>query len=282
MIETFITPASIDDAVRAMSENAGAAYLSGGTELNSRASRIHPTSVVSLSPLGLRDINYSDESITIGAMVTLEDLCHTGHPKHPFMLALRTAAANVGNRNIRNMATLGGNICACKSCSDMLPLLLALDSKLQVHPSPGVEETVSVADYIAGPRIALITDVVLPVPPKTFFIAIRRYTRTANDLALVNVTVGLDVREGSCNRARVSIGGVAARPVRIPEAEAALTGQHLDGRLSELSLRLESLLPGSIEPITDHRGSAEYKMLLTRGLLIEAFIAAAGKGGVAR
>lgn len=282
MIETFITPASIDEAVRASFENTGAAYLSGGTELNSRAAKIKPAGVISLSSLGLRDINYSGETITIGAMVTLEDLCHVGHPRHPFMLALRTAASNIGNRNIRNMATIGGNICACKSCSDMLPLLLALDARLQIHPSPGVEETVTVEDYIAGPKTALITDVVLPVPPKSFFVAIRRYTRTANDLALVNVTVGLDVRDGECNRARVSIGGVAVRPVRIFEAEAALAGQQLDGRLSELSLRLESLLPGAIEPITDHRGSAEYKIRLSKGLLIEAFIATAGKGGVAR
>jgi probable selenate reductase FAD-binding subunit len=279
MIKNFLTPRTIEEAVRLYSDSDTAAYIAGGTELNSRNSRSGYDTLIDISSLGFNTISF-DQTLKIGSMVTLETLKMHNFQDYPGFAVLKTAAENVSNRNIRNQATLGGNICACKSCSDMIPCLLVLNACVTMHTPDLPQKDIPLEEYLQLDKKELISSINIPAVPDSYVTALCRYTRTANDLALINICLGLDIQKGICKRAGLAIGGIAAKPKRIPPVEQALENQNLDSRLSELVIRIDPIITDSVSPVDDHRGSKEYKLLLTKGLFTDALYSAASKGGI--
>ncbi|PKK91945.1 MAG: hypothetical protein CVV64_00525 [Candidatus Wallbacteria bacterium HGW-Wallbacteria-1] len=281
MIQSFHSPSTPAEAVGLIRENPKARYLAGGTELNSMASPVQPDAVVSLNGLGLDKLTLSSEGIEIGAMVTLETLLKSAEKGEASEL-LAQACSNVGNRNIRNMATVGGNIAACKSCSDLIPPLLVLGARVETMTCDGNIVTIDLEDFLAGPRTDLILRIIVPAPAGSFHAGLCRYTRTANDLALVSVCAGLEMEGTRCIGATIALGGVAAKPLRVREIENAVIDRDMADNIDSICSLADQKIMESIIPITDHRGGADYKMTLARNLLREALIHAALKGGVSR
>lgn len=279
-LKNYLKPKTAQEAVTLFSDHENVFFLAGGTEVNSRNFKFSPDSLIDISNLGFNSTKYDNSVLKIGSMVSIEDIKIMDYKDYPSLNILKTAASNISNRNIRNQATLGGNICACKSCSDMIPILLVMNASVTIHTLEKAECLIPLNEYIETPKKDLISSINIPVAKNTWHASICRYTRTANDLALVTVALGLDIREGECHDARVAIGGIASKPCRITKIENALKGQKLESRLSELVLRLEPIISESIEPIDDHRGTAEYKKLLTKGLFTDALYSAAAKGGI--
>ncbi|MFH0802078.1 MAG: FAD binding domain-containing protein [bacterium] len=282
MLQEFIRPRTVAEAVKAHDKHPDYFYIAGGSEILARDYPATPEKIsglIDLSGLGLNRIVFEEKSLRIDPAVTLQELADSPETEKPPFAILREAALNVSNRNVRNRATVGGNIAACKSCSDLIPPLLVLDAELDVAITFSKRAPVPILEYVIRDEKGLITAIRVP-EKENFFMGIRRYTRTANDLALVNVCLGLKLQAGKIKDARLAIGGVAATVMRIPEAEQFLIGRELTGRLPELAPTLRSCVEKSVHPVDDHRGKAWFKRELAGGLAVEALYVASRKGGV--
>jgi carbon-monoxide dehydrogenase medium subunit len=154
-----------------------------------------------------------------------------------------------------------------------------MDTKVEIYKSPETKKDISLADYINKNDRPLITKIIVP-GRKNFYISICRYTRTSNDLALINIALGLELEGGICKDARFAIGGVAATPVRLTQVENILKDQKIDGKLLYISNKLREEVEKHINPIDDLRGKAWFKKELAGGLAVEALYKAAKKGGI--
>lgn len=282
MIKEFYTPTTVADALRIKEEQPDYRFLAGGTEINAKGYPGTPESIsglISLGRLGLSGVKKEEDRLVIYPLITLQQIIERPELSgEPFSM-IKQAASNVSNRNVRNMATLGGNIAACKSCSDMIPVLLVMDTFLEIYSSEDLKQEVPLYEYIQKKERPLITKIIVPFR-KNFHISICRYTRTSNDLALINVCLGMELEEGICKDARLAIGGVSVTPVRIPETEDFLRGHELKGKLIDYAPEVRKHLESHINPIDDLRGKGWFKKELAGGLVIQALYEAAKKGGI--
>jgi probable selenate reductase FAD-binding subunit len=281
MIREFHTPDTVAEAVALKQElGAGAHYLAGGVEINCSGSPLAPEHVISLAGLDLGGVRSGAAGLTIGACCTLQEVLEApGTPE-----ALRAACRNVVNRNIRNAATVGGHLACNKSCADLIPILVALQAEVYVAGPEGEPHTLPLMEYLLGAREDLVTKITLPPAGLARLAAVGNVTRTANDLSILTAAVTLR-REGGAGDGDtvrepiVVVGGVAAHVVRLASVEEALAGQPLPPRE-----RIEELVSAAVTPVSDLRGSAEYKRLRA-GILVATVAAAAwqdtGRGGEA-
>ncbi len=284
MLKDFIKPRTVAEAVKDHENNQGYFYIAGGTEILSDGypvTRDGIRGLIDLSALGLKRITAEDGMLVIEPMATLQELADSTGTGKPHFEILREAALNVSNRNIRNRATIGGNIAVCKSCSDMIPALMVMDAELEVAITYSKRAPVTILDYTIQSDKGLITSIRIP-RKENFFAGIRRYTRTANDLALVNVCLGIQLEGNAIRDARLAVGGVAKTVMRMPAAEQLLLGREISEGMEGLASSLRECVEKSVRPLDDHRGKAWFKREMAGGLAVQALYAAARKGGAAR
>lgn len=285
----YVRAGTPDEAVSLLQEyGAAARLLMGGTDLfpGLRDGIFRPEVVVDVKGLpGLGDVAY-DESVglTVGAAVTMNELA-----AHPDVLAhyplLAQAAEAVASYQIRNRATLGGNLCNASPCADTAPAVLVLEAEFVLY-GPGVstsyarstpgrnrERTVPAGEFFLGPgqtgllASELMVAVRFPPPPA---LAAARYLKLgrckSGDLSLVGVAVlGFANGAGSGYHFRIGLGSVAPTPVRAVEAEEVLAaeppGEATFVRAAEAAMAAAS-------PITDVRGTADYQRAMVRALTL--------------
>jgi putative selenate reductase FAD-binding subunit len=261
-------PSSIAQAIKLRAElGPRAFFLAGGTELNSRGSTAGAAHLVLLDGLGLSGFEDRGKEVALGACTTLQTLLdHDGVPA-----PLRAATRLVGNRNIRNAATLGGHLGANLSVGDLLPALVVLGARLVVATAAG-EREVPVLTWISGGPTGLITQVLVPKLTSGRRAAVDNHVRTASDRSVVSVAVAL-ARDGSVVRdPAIAIAGVAPRVVRLERAEAQLAGRALP-----TPQQIEALVAEHVRPEADVRGSAAFKRYLA-GVLVSRALASAWEG----
>ena len=262
MTTGFHRPTTVDEAVRLSVDLPGAAYLAGGTELNSAYTSTPPEHLVSLDDLGLDRVELSEDGgVRVGACVTLQQL--VASPDVPG--CVKEACLHVVNRNIRVQATIGGQIGANKTCGDVLPVLIALGASVELADVNGTG-ALPVEDYVSNDPDGLITAVTIPALADGRSVALDAYTRTANDLSIITVAVAY-----GAGAPVVAMGGVGPCVMRLGAVEAGLTGE----LPSEEAI--ESLVRDNVNTISDVRGSAEFKKHLA-GVLAAKAVHAAAKG----
>lgn len=283
-ISDYRFAATPPEAVAMMRQGPGTGvYLAGGTDL-----LLFPPKcdfVVDISRAGISSIARTPEGdIFLGAGVTLQDLATNELVTSFAGGALSRVAAHCGNRPVRTTATVGGNICNALPSADMAPVLLALDATCFITDVDS-QETLPLADFFVGPRRTVLDDrllvgLALPAEAADRRCATSKLTRSAEDIALVQVAVALDVADGSIRNARVALGAVAPTPLRANLAEMALEGVAVNPQNSEALIEAigdaARLAAGEADPIDDHRGTAEYRRdmvrVLTRRLLASILI----------
>jgi len=279
MFQEFYRPATISEAVALRKRYPSSVYLAGGTEINSsgwcmrRSGAVEVDRAVGIAHLPIGGIDRTDSGIAIGANVIIQELID--NPDSPPLLA--EAACQCANRNIRNMATIGGNIGANKSCSNLIPSLLALDARINLATA-ACETSIPLMEYIAKPDpAALILSVAVARERINGLWATCRHSRTVNDISIISVAVTLF---GSVSRVEspvVAVGGVAASVIRLSELEKQIDGASLPSRDE-----IEAMVKPLVHPIDDLRGSQSYKRQVAGVLVARALHhAAAGKGGKA-
>lgn len=227
-IEHHHRPASLDAAWRLLADGDGTArLLAGGTELvGGCPARV--TSLVDLSDAGLRYVERIDDGgLRLGATSTFTELL-----EHPAVAAHATGAiaemlVQLGSVLHRNSGTIGGHVVRSR-CSDLLPVLLALDATVVTYA--GAEAHHDVGTYLGadlGPHV--VVEVRLPPDAPRSATAFTRFSRTAFDYALVNCCCRVDTdAAGTVTDARVVVGESMTVGRRVTAAEEAVLGGALD------------------------------------------------------
>jgi CO/xanthine dehydrogenase FAD-binding subunit len=277
----LVTPGSLDDCLRTLKgRGSDVQLLAGGTDLLPQLKNglIKPTTVVDLSGVAELRVLEGDaqRGFRVGAAVTARVL-----ERDPRIVAtypaLAESAALVGSIQIRNLATVGGNLCNAAPSADMAPPLVALDAEA-VIVSAGGRRRVPVASFFSGVRRTvlapdeLLVEFVIPAPgPRSGGAYLRHTPRRELDIAVVGVASQVSLADGVCARARIALAAVAPTPVRATAAEQALAGQPLT---PQAIARAADLAVEAARPISDQRGSAEFRRhlvrILTRRTLAEA------------
>jgi carbon-monoxide dehydrogenase medium subunit len=251
--------------------------MMGGTDLfpGLRDDRVRPDVVIDVKWIpGLQDITYDpDSGLVIGAAVTMNQLaCHREVLDHAPLLA--EAASSVASYQVRNRATIGGNLCNASPCADMSPAVLVLEAQMVLFSSEG-ERAVPAAEFFVGPGQTVLG-------PGEFLVEVRfpqlprglcgRYLKLgrqkAGDLALVGVAVlgYADAAVPSGYGFRIGLGSVAPVPLRAREAEPVLAGSW--STAGEAFAEAADHAMGAATPISDVRGGAEYQKAMVRNLTL--------------
>lgn len=265
-------PRSIKTCLATLAQRgADAKLVAGGTDLLPQLKNglLKPAFVVDLSGVPpLRRLKADRQGLRVGAAVTAREIeLHAGvREGYP---ALAESGALVGSVQIRNLATVGGNLCNAAPSADMAPPLLALDAEA-VIAGPHGERRVPLASFFLGVRRTvlahdeLLVELVVPAPgPRSGGNYLRHTPRRELDIAVVGVASQLTLTGGVCAKARIALAAVAPTPVRATAAEQALEGQPVTPELIE---RAAELAVGAAHPISDQRGSADFRRHLVRVL----------------
>jgi len=272
----YVQAETLAEAVRLLQEHGPEARpLMGGTDLfpNMRDGKRRPTLVVDVKGLpGMREIVYDAErGLTVGAAVTMNELARHPEVRSRYPL-LAQAAASVASYQVRNRATIGGNLCNASPCADTAPATVVLEAEFVLF-GPDGERTVPAAAFFTGPGqtvlrpAELLTAIRFPLPPSP---AAARYHKLgrcrAGDLSLVGVAV-LGYANGAASgyRFRIGLGSVAPTPIRATEAEEFLAA-HPPGE--ESFTQAAALARAAATPITDVRGTAEYQKEMVHTLTL--------------
>ncbi len=231
----LLRPASVGEAVAELARlGAEGAPLAGCTWIMrapARGERLR-SAYVSLQDLDELLAVVPGDPTVLGARVTHAGLAALDDGAGP-LGALAEAARRSANLAIRNVATLGGNLCAAPfAAADLVPALLVAEAAVRVASPPG-ELELPVADYLAtrGSREPgeLVVALAVPAPPNRRSWYERLTVRGSGEYPIVGVAVSVDLdREGRAASARVAVGGVEEAARRCPAAEAALSGRLLD------------------------------------------------------
>lgn len=261
----YAAPHTLSEALRLLAGE-GARPLAGGTDLlvQMKYRRLFPSLLVDLK--GVPELNQLERDgggLHIGAAVPLAAIA--AHPlvrgEYP---ALAGACALIGSVQIRNRATLGGNLCNAAPSADGAPPLLCYGARGVIAGPRGRRREMPMEDFFLGPgqtalrRGELLAEVVLPPPaPRTAASYLRFTPRQEMDIAVAGAGALLTLRgDGRCLQARIALAAVGPTPLRARQAEALLEGK----TPSEESLRQASLKAmEEARPISDVRGSAPYR-----------------------
>ena len=266
-------PSSVDDCLQILAgRGADAKLVAGGTDLLPQLKNglLKPGWVVDLSGVArLRTLEVEGgKGLRIGAAVTARELeLHAG--VRAGYLAVAESGALVGSVQVRNLATVGGNLCNAAPSADMVPPLLALDAEA-VITGPRGQRRVPLASFFVGVRRTvlspdeLLLEIVVPAPGAHSGGNYLRHTpRRELDIAVVGVASQLTLSNGACAKARIALAAVAPVPLRATAAEQALEGQSVTPALIE---RAAELAMEAARPISDQRGSLEFRRHLVRVL----------------
>lgn len=269
----LVLPQSVEDCVKALAQRGPEAkLLAGGTDLLPQLKNglLKPGRVIDLSGVErLRAIEPADgKGMRIGSAVTARTL-ELDRAVRGGYLSLAESGALVGSVQVRNLATLGGNLCNAAPSADMAPPLLALEAEAVIIGPKG-ERRVPIAAFFTGVRKTvlapdeLLVELVLPAPgPRSGGNYLRHTPRRELDIAVVGVASQLTLANGVCTKARIALAAVAPVPVRATAAEQALEGQAVT---PDRITRAADLAVEAAHPISDQRGSADFRRHLVRVL----------------
>jgi CO/xanthine dehydrogenase FAD-binding subunit len=272
----YYYPDSIEAAWRLKAEYGDRArFVAGGTDLLLLLEReqAHPEALIDLMRIPtLQRLDVSGGQAAIGAAVTYSQIlaCEPVCAAVPFLMqAIRT----IGGVQVRNIATLVGNITNASPAADTLPALYVLDARVHLA-GPGGIRALPIESFVLGVRRTaleageLVTHVTFGLPGAGWYGTFEKLgLRHAMAIAVVSAALLLHIADGHVDAARIALGSVAPATIRVPEAEAVLAGRVLDDNTIEHASQLAS---AATRPIDDVRGSAGYRKLAAAGLLRRA------------
>ena len=270
----YLRPETLEEACSMLSElNGKARVIAGGTDLmvNMKQKAARPGYLVDISYLpDLNTIEYKEETLRIGALCTHSDIESSSVIQEKFNI-LAEACRSIGSIQIRNLGTIGGNLCNASPSADSAPALLGLDAKVTIFGPTG-ENQAELAKFFTGPGETLLkpdeilTGIDISDPtPHSFACYLKLSPRRAMDLAVVGVGIVLWLSaDGTiCEDIRIALGAVAPMPIRAAKAEEIIRGQKLDNALID---ETATVAAEETKPITDIRGSVEYRKEMVKVL----------------
>ncbi|MGZ3609170.1 MAG: FAD binding domain-containing protein [Ktedonobacteraceae bacterium] len=277
-IEAYHSPTTLTQAISLLAEE-GRTVIAGGTDLlvNPRyMAGIHE--VVDIRNLELDYIREEPGWLHIGAGTTMRTVARHSKIQTLANGILARSAAVCGSPNIRNMATLAGNVASALPSADTPPSLLALDAQVVLLGLQG-ERIVPLESFFVGPAKSirdreLIRELRIPLES---FGALKggfyKIGRTSEDISMVNAATTLIIGNSKIIAARLVLGAVAPTPLRVKISEAALIGQ---SPTEEVFQQAAELVFTEVRPISDQRASAAYRQRMSKVAAMRALRQAAG------
>lgn len=269
----YIRVQSLAEAWEAMTSSPpGAKFLAGGTDLIVKLKKglIRSPLLIGLKGIpGWDRIREEEDRILIGACTTVQELLRS-----PLIIErcplLSLAAGALGSKQIRNLATIGGNLCNASPAGDLSVALLGLKATVRIEGPQG-GRTERLEDFFRQPGVSslrgdeILTAVSIPSHGGEWRWNYQKLTnRRAMEIGTVNVALGIRQSGTICREGRIALGAVAPKPIRAKEAESLLAGKELDSSLIAGAARLGAEL---CRPIDDLRGSAAYRREMVANLI---------------
>ncbi len=265
----YYAPETIKEACKLASEmGKGAMFMAGGTDLLIKIKRklLKATAVIDIKKIkGLDEISFDRrKGLTIGSAVTLTAIENHTLIKEKYP-AIADAAHATANVQIRNMASISGNLCNAAPSAENAPVLMAMSAHVMLASQDGTR-SLPLDGFFKGPGKTVIkqgeilTSITVPVPPNGSGTSYQHISaRSKVDISAVNVGAMLIMYGDICEDARIFLGAVAPTPMMAKNAQKVLKGKKLTEELLQTA-GLEASKECS--PITDMRATAEYRRLM--------------------
>jgi carbon-monoxide dehydrogenase medium subunit len=262
---------TVEEALGLLQSKSKPKPIAGGTDLAVILADfvISPDTLVDVGSIpSMGGIRVTPTGIAIGAVARVADIA--SHRDLPTCLS--QGAGSIGSPQIRNLATIGGNICNASPCGDTLAPLVALDAVFVLASAAGARE-VKAEDFFLGPKKTviradeLLVEIRIDARHRTGSSAFRMIgKRNGQAISQVNVALWLVKEKGTISDARAAIGSVAPIPLRLRKTEELLKG----AKAGALDVKgILAAVDAEIAPITDVRASVEYRRLVSGSLFRE-------------
>jgi aerobic carbon-monoxide dehydrogenase medium subunit len=257
---------------------AGGSFVHG---LDARGLLLGIEALIDIRHLGLKHVTSDTAGLSIGALVTFTELQQQKEVQNSAALGAVRDALEYPPLQIRNVATVGGNIAAACPYFDLPTAFMSLDAVVKVQ-GPSGSRDLDLQEMMVGlfqnalePN-ELVTGLFLPRLPARSSSAFMKLETNANDLAIVNVAVRISLDPaGKCLEARVAVGGgVAETAVRAMAAESLLQGEKIS---DDVVQRAGKAVQSDLSPMSDHRASGAYRSAMAKTLTERALRQALGR-----
>lgn len=276
----YLEPKTLDEASRLIKENRGAKILAGGASLMVLIKNrlITPSFLVNLKTIsGLGEIHFDEkEGLRIGTLTRHRDIQRSKMIER-YAPILIEAASKIATPAIRNMGTIGGNICHAEPSADFPPSLIAMEARLRIVSSEG-ERTIPIEGFFLDfyesvlSEDEILIEIQIPPLPKRSGATYIKLDKVTNSMAIVGVAsvISLD-EQGKCIFAGLGLGGVGPTPIKVIKAKEILLGEKIGpSHIDKLAKEAQK----ASDPVTDIYASAEYRRemvyVLTQRALWEA------------
>ena len=270
---------TVEEACSLLAKHKGKAkFIAGGTDLlvSMKKREKTPEYLINLKTIPSLDyIYYADgEGLRIGALATMHDIESSPVIRERFPV-VASAAHKLGSPHIRNVGTVGGNLCNASPAAETAPSLIGLKARAKINGLKG-ERIVALEEFFIGPGESvlqggeILTEIQIPnAPPNTRGVYLKLPARTAIDIAVVGVAaiITLDSQDKNIVDARIILGAVAPTPIRARKAEDMMKSKAIDQRLIE---DVSQAAAEESKPISDVRGSASYRKEIVKVLTSRA------------
>jgi carbon-monoxide dehydrogenase medium subunit len=276
----YFRPETVSEAIALLHEHGdGAKILSGGQSLipMMKVRLARPEYLIDINRLA--DLQYIKEEggyLKIGGLTREADLESSSLLRSKYPIILDTAGM-IADPQVRNLATIGGNLAHGDPANDHPATMLALGAEI-IATGTGGERTIPITDFFlsvfttALKHGEILTEIRIPIPPSGSGGAYFKLERKVGDFATVGVAAQVTLDgDGVCRRAGIGLTNVGATPIKAGRAEGFLVGKTFDKQQINQAAQIAA---GEAEPSSDLRGPAEYKVSMIRELTKRALVRA--------
>ncbi len=258
----YLRPKSLKEALQQKKTIAGAKFISGGTDLlvQIKNRELQPAALISLRSIPELATIEINGGARIGALATISDIIQHNELGLNYPVLVE-AARRLGSVQIRNVATVGGNLCNCSPSADMALPLLVLEAKVRLRTAKARRE-IQISEFFKGPGESclssdeILTDIILDPPHQKAKATFLKKGRVKMDLAIASLAVLLEMEGERCRKARIAAGSVAPVPLRLYKVEALLEDTALS---KDFVSKAQQLAREIVSPVTDIRATEEYR-----------------------
>jgi CO/xanthine dehydrogenase FAD-binding subunit len=278
----YHAPTSLSEALDLLAEyNGKGSVLAGGTDLlvSMKRREALPEHLISLKGIeDLKGLHDEKEGIRIGALVTLGQIEHSKTIQDKFCV-LWDAVQVMASLQVRNLGTIGGNLCSAAPSADTAPPLIVLDASVEIT-GPSGKRRMPVEKFFKGPGESMLkpgeilTQILIPNPVKKSSGAyLKLMRRAAMDLAQVGVAAWLsfDSEKGTCTGAKIALGAVGSTPIRALKAEQVVLNKEVNETVGK---EAGMIAAQEANPRSSMRASKEYRREMIEVLTKRAVMAA--------
>ena len=271
----YYQPQTLKKAFDLMEKWKGRArYIAGGTDIivSIKQKAVQPHALISLR--GIEALKHIDHNsgLSLGSMTPFREMERDSVIAREYP-ALAQAVRVLANPQIRNVATLGGNICNAAPSADCAPPLMVMEASLTLE-GPGGRRDVPIDGFFKGPGEncmeagEVLTQIEIPDKADHTGMAFLKMGRVAQDIAIVNAAALLVMDHEKCLKCRLAVGAVAPVPLRLENVEKIIEGEEIG---PDLLGRVDQMVEKEISPITDVRSTEEYRRTMS-GILVKKAI----------